>query len=275
MKTIAVCCFALLLAACAWCQTGSAQLADKHSSPYGPYYARNVLGAVVPSELARFGELAAKGYDRATAEAALALVKRTRELWHELWTKHKGNRKEIYKGMRPGFTPGMCHPDEGRYATEVAQMYAWIYVIRVWKRTTDPGVKSLIMNAWNSSLTTRADPQLRPPLDIPEVTWQIRALVCEWDRGFLTDAFIKLFRQTNDPILISDFASAFLRGEEPEQALIKEKLAAMRADKSIAGTAAYEANVNDLNFALSQISENIRNRPGPGPSLPEKNSFGR
>lgn len=90
---------------------------------------------------------------------------------------------------------------------------AWEEAIIVWKVTTDPDAKKLILDTWKSSLVESAS-----------VPYQIGALHYQWDRGLLTDEFWSLLKDSNSVNTVSSICFAiYLRGNDDDIARLEAK----------------------------------------------------
>ena len=205
-----------------YCQAQTAE--SKVICMVGNKDCETVLQEVVPDEFRHYKDLSAKGYDLKTAQSALALVSKTLTVWSE----HKDD-----KNM----------PEEKRFHMHRSQMFAWEIVIQTWKKTTDETAKAEILSVWNSSLKDK-------PYD---VEFLICALEYEWDRAFMTDPFVKLFKQTKDSTLINKFCQVFGQyGEYAEERLLNEKLDFVM-NALTPGTPVYDVALSNIESALKQI----------------------
>ncbi len=184
---------------------------------------KSVLQEVVPDEFKYYKALSSKGYDRKTAESALALVSNT----CATRAQHRDDKSlSEHKHTR----------------LDYSVMFAWEIVIQTWKKTTDESAKAEMLSAWNSSLK-----------DEPDVRFLINALEDEWDRAFVTEPFVELFKKTKDSALFTPFCQVFGQyGEYAEEKLLNEKFYFVM-NVLIPGTPVYDVALSNIESALKKI----------------------
>ncbi|HET6456065.1 MAG TPA: hypothetical protein VFI02_16790 [Armatimonadota bacterium] len=219
MTTVKMCAYIVMLVAAICCQAQEANtVAPKTLSDI-------ILQEVLPSEFGQFQALAKEGYNRATADAALALVKAAHEILREQQTnKEEFSAAERQKGAS-------------------AYTFAWEQAIKTWQKTQDSAARSAILALWDSSLKENND----------ERRVQILALVGPWERAFLSQAFIQLFGQTKDAMILHAMCKVLgQHGELAEKALLHEKRESL-SEVMNPQTAEYATILSNIDDALKRI----------------------
>jgi hypothetical protein len=210
-----------------------------------------MMSEYAPVELAHFQQCRLGGYNRPTAEAAVALVKKLQEVARQC-------RKE--KNARAG-------------RAQVAPRFGWEMVIKCWQETGDAEAKALLLSAWDASLAQELKRSLS---DMPNTRLQVSALLWDWQPAFLTPKLIGAFKQAKDPMVIHAFCLLFEQhGREAELALLKAKRPALK-DIMKPESAAYKTSLSNLDRAIRGIEdalrygeEGIRFGPAAAPSVPQ------
>jgi hypothetical protein len=197
------------------------QAAEPPRSRFGDNPGHNkILKEALPQEFALFNAARAKGKEGETADAVLNLVSVANRLLVTYDRNPKAPRTEM------------------NLRAEGAYMFAWEKALQTYKTTTDGRVKARIIAAWDSGL--------KPT---PEVQWQIKALFAEWHPAFVTGAFVKLFKSTNDVQTVGAITHVLGEyGQDAEERLLKAKLATISGH-----TRADEMNSGNINAALERI----------------------
>lgn len=218
--TISLCVLSLLLGPTC-CRTAHAISAD--DAVVGKQHCEAILKAVAPQELASYKGQRALGYSRNTADLAIRLTRITHELW--LNSLHD---KQMTASRRSKL--------------QLSRMFAWELAIQCWKGSKSMEAKTAILKEWDARL-----------VDKPETELVVRALYDEFDRAFLTDAFVGLFNKTTSPTLIHTYCLVFGQyGKNSEETLLKDKLRALDESPDKA-TQEHKVRVSSIKLALAKI----------------------
>lgn len=195
---------------------------DKDNTIFQNILIDNVMFDVVPDDMQSYRKIKSAGSDKEVLVAALNLVQKTREIWIS-----RENDMQSLIGDR-------SHAG-------LAYSMSWSLVIELMNSTKDPNVKAEILKEWDTALSDKS------------VQWQVSSLRKTWNRELLTQSFIKLFRETNDPKLICEFTSVFGdHGEIAEEKLLKEKLQLLPKQMDTKSKD-FETCVKSINWALRSI----------------------
>lgn len=181
---------------------------------------------IVPGSVGKLHKLIAAKSDRAAAQAALDAISAIRK----------------YRDDHAAELGSASNITDIAFTADSAELGAWPYVVRIYKSTSDPAVRKMLLKAWDSCL-----------LDERTTEWMLNALIMDWEPAFLTRATVDLFRQSRDTRVVASFSTLFVRHSQPGfEALLRDKLLSVQQDKSLSASQRW-CNIANLERSLKEL----------------------